>query len=98
MGNSSAGSLGEPRRRVGRADPEPPAFEEYSHYGMVCRYLAGAQRLPFRPLRSHAGSDLPSVNPGIRKVTSPCCGPGGRAPEQTYVVPPVDPDVTIVHG
>jgi glutaconate CoA-transferase subunit A len=97
VGNSSAGSLGELRRRIETADPEPLEFEEYSHYGMICRYLAGAQRLPFHPLRSYAGSDLPSVNPGIRKVTSPYPGPDG-ATEEIYVVPPVNPDVTIVHA
>lgn len=97
VGNSSAGSLGELRRRIEHADPEPLAFEEYSHYGMVCRYLAGAQRLPFHPLRSYAGSDLPSVNPGIRKVTSPYPAADGSA-EEIYVVPPVHPDVTFVHA
>ncbi|WP_225637017.1 CoA transferase subunit A [Streptomyces solaniscabiei] len=97
VGNSSAGSLGELRRRIERADPAPLAFEEYSHYGMVCRYLAGAQRLPFYPLRSYGGSDLPGVNGDLRKVTSPYPGPDG-APEQVYVVPPVNPDVTIVHA
>ncbi|MFE4379797.1 CoA transferase subunit A [Streptomyces cyaneofuscatus] len=97
VGNSSAGSLGELRRRIEHADPEPLAYEEYSHYGMVCRYLAGAQRLPFYPLRSYAGSDLPSVNPGIRKVTSPYPAADGTA-EQIYVVPPVSPDVTFIHA
>ncbi len=97
VGNSSAGSLGELRRRIERADPAPLAFEEYSHYGMVCRYLAGAQRLPFYPLRSYGGSDLPGVNGDLRKVTSPYPGPDGE-PEQVYVVPPVNPDVTIVHA
>ncbi|MEU8867843.1 CoA-transferase [Streptomyces umbrinus] len=97
VGNSSAGSLGELRRRIEQRVPEPLEFEEYSHYGMVCRYLAGAQRLPFYPLRSYAGSDLPSVNPDLRKVTSPYPGPDGR-PEEIYVVPPVNPDVTIVHA
>ncbi|MFS0694875.1 CoA transferase subunit A [Streptomyces nitrosporeus] len=97
VGNSSAGSLGELRRRVERADPAPLAFEEYSHYGMVCRYLAGSQRLPFYPLRSYGGSDLPGVNSDLRKVTSPYPGPDGE-PEQIYVVPPVNPDVTIIHA
>ncbi|MFH9294395.1 CoA transferase subunit A [Streptomyces sp. NPDC017520] len=97
VGNSSAGSLGELRRRIEHADPGPLAFEEYSHYGMVCRYLAGAQRLPFYPLRSYGGSDLTSVNPGIRKVVSPYPAADGGA-EQIYVVPPVNPDVTIVHA
>lgn len=97
VGNSSAGSLGELRRRIEHADPEPLAYEEYSHYGMVCRYLAGAQRLPFYPLRSYAGGDLPSVNPGIRKVTSPYPAADGTA-EQIHVVPPVNPDVTFIHA
>ncbi|WP_299534839.1 CoA transferase subunit A [uncultured Streptomyces sp.] len=97
VGNSSAGSLGELRRRLERAVPEPLEFEEYSHYGMVCRYLAGSQRLPFYPLRSYGGSDLPSVNSALRKVTSPYPGADGE-PEQIYVVPPVNPDVTIIHA
>ncbi|GHF25423.1 3-oxoadipate--succinyl-CoA transferase subunit A [Amycolatopsis deserti] len=92
VGNSSAGSLGELRRRIEHADPEPLDFEEYSHYGMICRYLAGAQRLPFYPLRSYAGSDLPRVNANIRKVASP------YGDEQIYVVPPLNPDVTIIHA
>ncbi|KPC96241.1 hypothetical protein ADL27_04700, partial [Streptomyces sp. NRRL F-6602] len=79
------------------ASPEPLEFEEYSHHGMVCRYQAGAQRLPFLPLRSYAGSDLPGVNPALRKVTSPYPGPDGE-PEQIYVVPPVNPDVTFIHA
>ncbi|MGW6585604.1 CoA transferase subunit A [Streptomyces globisporus] len=97
VGNSSAGSLGELRRRIEHADPGPLVFEEYSHYGMVCRYLAGAQRLPFYPLRSYAGSDLPSVNPAIRKVTSPYPAADGST-EDIYVVPPVHPDVTFIHA
>src|SRR5690606_33646026 len=86
VGNSTAGSLGELRRRIETGEPEPLHFEEYSHYGMICRYLAGAQRLPFYPLRSYAGSDIPSVNPQIRKVTSPYPGPDGGT-EEIYVVP-----------
>jgi glutaconate CoA-transferase subunit A len=97
VGNSSAGSLGELRRRVETGLPEPLEFQEYSHYGMICRYLAGAQRLPFYPLRSYAGSDLPSVNDAIRTVTSPYLAPDGGE-ERIYVVPPVHPDVTIVHA
>ena len=97
VGNSSAGSLGELRRRIETGLPKPLVFEEYSHYGMICRYLAGAQGLPFYPLRSYGGSDLPTVNPDLRKVTSPYPGPDGN-PEQIYVVPPVNPDLTIIHA
>jgi hypothetical protein len=59
---------------------------------MVGRYLAGATGLPFFPLRSYAGSDLPSVNPAIRTVESPY-GDGAIA-----VVPPLRPDLVILHA
>ncbi|GGF34689.1 3-oxoadipate--succinyl-CoA transferase subunit A [Marmoricola endophyticus] len=90
--SGSAGSLYEVRRRVEDADPAPLEVEEYSHYGMVCRYQAGAARLPFFPLRSYAGSDLPELNPRIRTVTDPYGGP------DIHVVPALNPDVTIVHA
>ena len=90
--SGSAGSLYEIRRRVEDHDPEPLEIEEYSHHGMVCRYLAGASRLPFYPLRSYVGSDLPRINPRIRRVASPY-GDG-----EVYVVPPLNPDVTILHA
>lgn len=90
--SGSAGSLYELRRRVEDHDPEPLEVEEYSHYGMVCRYQAAAAGLPFYPLRSYAGSDLPQLNTDIRKVTDPYDG------GEIYVVPPLQPDVTIVHA
>lgn len=97
VGNSSAGSLGEVRRRIERGEPKPLEYVEYSHYGMVCRYLAGAQRLPFYPVQSYFGSDLPAINDELRTVTSPYPLPDGSS-QEIYVVPPINPDVTIVHA
>ena len=91
MGNPGVGSLHAIRRRVERADPEPLELEEYSHFGMVCRYVAGASRLPFFPIRSYFESDLPRVNPNIAPVRSPF------GEETVYAVPPLNPDVAIVH-
>lgn len=90
--SGSAGSLHEVRRRLEQHDPAPLPIEEYSHHAMVLRYHAGAARLPFMPIRSFAGSDLPKVNPDIRLVEDPYTG------GTTYVVPPLNPDVTIVHA
>lgn len=90
--SGSAGGLHELRRRVEQHDPVRLEVEEYSHYGMLCRYEAGASGLPFFPLRSYAGSDLPRLNPRIRLVDDPYGG------GQVYVVPPLNPDVTIVHA
>lgn len=92
LGNPGVGSLHAIRRAVEKGIPAPLELEEYSHFGMVGRYLAGAYRLPFFPLRSYVGSDLPKVNPHIRFVGSPY-GDGPIA-----VVPPLNPDVAIVHA
>jgi glutaconate CoA-transferase subunit A len=92
MGNPGVGNLHAVRRRIEKADPAPLEIEEYSHFGMVCRYMAGAANLPFFPLRSYYESDIPAVNPKIVPMTSP------YGDDEVYVVPPLRPDVTIVHA
>jgi glutaconate CoA-transferase, subunit A len=97
LGNPGVGGLNAIRRRVEAAavaaSGQPPLeLEEYSHFGMVARYTAGAANLPFFPLRSYFETDLPKANPLIRPVESPY-GDG-----LVYAVPPLKPDVTIVHA
>jgi glutaconate CoA-transferase, subunit A len=108
LGNPGVGGLHAIRRRVevpaggpsgGEASAgEAPAgeapleLEEYSHFGMVGRYTAGASNLPFFPLRSYFETDLPKANPLIRPIRSP------YGDEVVYAVPPLKPDVTIVHA
>jgi glutaconate CoA-transferase subunit A len=92
LGNPGVGSLYCVRRAVEKAIPKPLEIEEYSHFGMVCRYVAGASKLPFFPLRSYLGSDMPKVNPNIKFVESPY-GDGPIA-----VVPPINPDVALLHA
>jgi glutaconate CoA-transferase, subunit A len=89
LGNPGVGSLHAIRRAI---EADQLEIEEYSHHGMVARYAAGASRLPFFPLRSYDGSDLPAANPMIRRVASPYDG------EEIAVVPPLSPDVTIIHA
>jgi glutaconate CoA-transferase subunit A len=98
LGNPGVGGLGAIRRRIeaattgGPAQPEALEIEEYSHFGMVGRYTAGAANLPFYPIRSYFETDLPKVNPMIREIESPY-GDG-----VVYAVPPLKPDVTIIHA
>ncbi len=92
LGNPGVGGLHGIRRRTEGDAPELE-LEEYSHFGMVARYTAGAARLPFYPLRSYTGSDLPKANPRIRFLASPY-----EDGEEIAVVPPLNPDVTIVHA
>ena len=92
LGNPGVGGLHAIRRRVEDADPAPLELEEYSHFGMVGRYTAGASNLPFFPLRSYFESDLPKANPLIRPIRSP------YGDETVYAVPPLKPNVTVVHA
>lgn len=98
LGNPGVGGLGGIRRRIevatsgGEGQPPRLEVEEYSHFGMVARYTAGAANLPFMPIRSYFESDLPAVNPLIREIESPY-GDG-----KVYAVPPLKPDVAIVHA
>lgn len=92
LGNPGVGSLHCVRRAVEKGVPRPLELEEYSHFGMVARYVAGAARLPFFPLRSYLGTDQPKVNPCIRFVQSP------YGDDLVAVVPPLNPDVTIIHA
>jgi len=91
LGNPGVGGL-HAIRRVTEGPGASLELEEYSHYGMVGRYIAGATNLPFFPLRSYYETDMPVANPRIRPLPSP------YGDEQVYVVPPLRPDVTIVHA
>jgi len=88
MGNPGVGSL-----RIVRAEIEAGnlEWEEYSHFGMISRLQAGATGLPFMPMNPTAAGDLERVNPSHRTVTDPYSG------EEVVVVPPLKPDVAIVH-
>ncbi len=92
LGNPGVGSLYAVRRAVEKGIPQPLEVEEYSHFGMVGRYTAGASKLPFFPLRSYKGSDLHKANPKIKFVEDPY-GDGEIA-----VVPPLNPDVAFIHA
>ena len=92
LGNPGVGSLNCIRRAVEKGEPVPLEIEEYSHFGMVGRYLAGAARLPFYPLRSYFGADLADANLLIRFIEDPY----GGGP--VAVVPALNPDVAIIHA
>ncbi len=91
-GNPGVGSLYCVRRAVEKGIPRSLETEEYSHFGMVSRYTAGASNLPFFPLRSYAGSDLAEANSKIQFVKSP------YGDEEIAVVPPLNPDVAFIHA
>jgi len=95
-GNPGVGSLHAFRRAVegmGRGTRDSGLeIEEYSHFGMVARFSAGAARLPFWPLRNYMGTDLAKANSRIKSVACPYTG------ETLATVPALNPGVTIVHA
>lgn len=91
-GNPGVGSLHGIRRAVEKGVPRELEIEEYSHFGLATRIKAGASGLPFLPLRTYHGTDLPKVNPWIRSIECPFTG------ETLYAVPALNPDVAILHA
>jgi len=88
IGNPGVGSLRVIRNEIEAGRLE---WEEYSHFGMISRLQAGATGLPFIPMNQTAATDLEKNNPQIRRVTDPYSG------REVIVVPPLNPDVAIVH-
>jgi glutaconate CoA-transferase subunit A len=90
-GNPGVGSLFGLRRAVEEGIPNHVAVEEYTHFGMVARFMAGASRLPFMHLRSFEGSDLPRKNKQIKFIRCP------YTKKRLAVVPALNPDVAVIH-
>jgi glutaconate CoA-transferase, subunit A len=91
-GNPGVGSLHRLRDAVERGWPQPLEIVEHSHAAMAHAYEAGAAGMPCAFFRGYRGSDLPSVNPGIRFVPCPFTG------EELTCIPALRPDVTIIHA
>lgn len=91
-GNPGVGSLRAFRRAVEDGVPNEIQIDEYTHFGLMTRLAAGARGLPFLPLKTFAGSDLPAHNDNVREVESPF------GDESVYAVPPLEPDVAVVRA
>jgi len=90
-GNPGVGPLYGLRRAVEKGIPRQVELEEYTHFGMVARFMAGASKLPFMHLNSFSGSSLPQKNEKIKNVVCPYTG------QVFATVPALNPDVAIIH-
>jgi glutaconate CoA-transferase subunit A len=90
-GNPGVGSLHGLRRRSEASAQERIELEEYSHFGLLSRFLAASAGLPFWPLDNYKGADIAAHNPNIRSITCPYTG------REIATVPALSPDVAIVH-
>jgi len=91
-GNPGVGTLRAFRRALEDGYPNHIEIEEYTHFGTICRILAGAMNLPFFPLKSNLGSDLPKNNPNIKFIECP------YTKQKISIVPALNPDVAIIHA
>jgi len=91
-GNPGVGSLHSLRRKTelkyGKANLE---LDEYTHYGMIARLLAGASGLSFYPLKNFSGTDYLKIQNNIMFINCPF------TEKNIPVVPPLNPDVAIIH-
>jgi glutaconate CoA-transferase subunit A len=90
-GNPGVGSLHALRRVSQKDSAKKIEMEEYSHFGMVARLLAGSSGLPFWPLKNYEGTHIAEVNPKIKSIDCPYTS------EKFATVPALNPDVAIVH-
>ena len=90
-GNPGVGSLRCFRRALEKGQPNKIDIEEYTHFGLSGRLFAGATNMPFLPMRTNLGSDLPPFNPNMKTIQDPYTG------DTVSVVPPLKPDVAVVH-
>jgi glutaconate CoA-transferase subunit A len=91
-GNPGVGSLHRFRDAVENGWPNRLEIVEHSHAAMANAYEAGAAGLPFAVFRGYIGSDLPKVNPSIKRIVCPFTG------ESLAAVPAHRPDVAVIHA
>lgn len=89
-GNPGVGPLYGLRRAVEQGIPRQIEIEEYTHFGMVARFIAGASQLPFMHLNTFSGSDLINTNKNIRSIRCP------YTDREFATVPALNPDVAII--
>ena len=68
-----------------------PVFEEYSHFGISMALMAGQMGVPFLPMKSQVGSDMPEYNKNVTSMQCPFTG------ETIGAIRAVNPDIGIIH-
>jgi len=90
-GNPGIGPLYGLRRAVENGYPREVEIEEYTHFGMVARFIAGASKIPFMHLKTFSGSSLLQKNRNIKTIKCPYTG------EVLTAVPALNPEVAVIH-
>ena len=79
------------RRAVEKGVPRKVEVVDYSNFAASCRFLAGAMNIPYMPLRSLLGSDIPKYNKDVIITDDPYSG------DKLALVPAARPDAAFIH-
>jgi glutaconate CoA-transferase subunit A len=91
VGNVSAGLGHNYRRACEQGIPHRLEVIDHSNFTISLALLAGGLGAPYIPTYSLLGTDIPGTNPTFRQSLSPFGG------EKILLVPPLQPDVAILH-
>ncbi len=92
VGNVSGGLGHNSRRAFEAGEPGPVTVHDHSNFSLAMALLAGAHGMPYLPMRSILGSDIPRSNPQFRRAENPF----SETREPVILVPPLQPDVAIL--
>lgn len=91
VGNVSGGLAHNYRRAAEQGLPHPIAIEDHSNFSLAMALMAGANGLPYVPVRSLLGSDILKTNRRLIRADDPF-SPG----KPVILVPACKPDVAIL--
>jgi glutaconate CoA-transferase subunit A len=92
VGNVSGG-LGHNYRRAFETDATPSIkLNDHSNFSIAMALMAGAYGMPYAPMRSLLGSDIPKSNRDLMIADNPF----SAEKEPIVLVPPLVPDVAII--
>ncbi len=92
-GNPGVGSLHAFRRAVEQQIPHAIKIEEYTHFIIGARYMAGPSGLPFMPVTTSVlASDLAKHSDALKTIDCPFTG------KKICLVKAVNPDVAVIHS
>lgn len=92
VGNVSGGLGHNYRRAIEKRETPAIKINDNSNFSLGMALMAGAYGMPYAPMRSILGSDIPNSNPKLKRAENPFSDSG----EPVILVPPLNPDVTIV--
>ena len=92
VGNVSGGLGHNYRRAMEHQVPHALGLTDHSNFSLGMALMAGAYGLPYVPIKTLLGSDIPKSNPSLKMAENPLSDDR----EPVVLVPPLRPDVAVL--